>query len=355
MYKKKIKIIICGVILSLTFNINSVFAMPNNIETNTDININTSINNQNNIINSNIVERKNDLIEKIQILDSQIEKNIIELNKTKENIKQTEEEIELLNKRNIETKNKLNKQDKLLGNRIKILGEKESILDYIDLLFSSKNLNSLIINCGYISRIIKTDEISITKLQDKQNNLEEEEKEINNKKEDLNNTKEDLENINENLNDKKNEQIKLLNELNNTFCQNTNIQEDNKYLDIVNNYLKDSDGCPEAVEIASQFLGVPYLWGGTTPSGFDCSGFTQYVYNKLGKSIPRIAEDQQNVGIDVPMDELKPGDLLFFGRPAHHVTIYTGNGIMIHSPHTGDVVKFSKIDFNTITNAKRIL
>jgi peptidoglycan DL-endopeptidase CwlO len=88
--------------------------------------------------------------------------------------------------------------------------------------------------------------------------------------------------------------------------------------------------------IASGFAGVPYVWGGTTPQGFDCSGFTQYVFAKLGKSLPRTAEDQRQAVSRVSSPQ--PGDLVFFGSPAYHVGIYAGGGMMWDAPHTGAVV-----------------
>ena len=88
--------------------------------------------------------------------------------------------------------------------------------------------------------------------------------------------------------------------------------------------------------IAAQYAGTPYLWGGTTPAGFDCSGFTQYVFNKLGISLPRTAEDQRLAATRVTNPQ--PGDLVFFGAPAHHVGIYAGGGMMWDSPHSGSSV-----------------
>ena len=87
------------------------------------------------------------------------------------------------------------------------------------------------------------------------------------------------------------------------------------------------------VNIARGLLGIPYVYGGTTPAGFDCSGFTSYVFGKAGISLPRTAAAQQAAA--TPVSNPQPGDLVFFGAPAWHVGIYTGNGMMIDSPRAG--------------------
>ena len=100
------------------------------------------------------------------------------------------------------------------------------------------------------------------------------------------------------------------------------------------------------IEYAAQFLGTPYVYGGSTPSGFDCSGFTSYVFANTVGSIPRVAQAQFDATTRVSMSELKPGDLVFFGSSASsisHVGIYVGDGKFIHSPHTGDVVKYDSL------------
>lgn len=107
------------------------------------------------------------------------------------------------------------------------------------------------------------------------------------------------------------------------------------------------------ISYASNFLGVPYVWGGTTPAGFDCSGFVKYVYAHFGVTLPRVAAAQQMVGTYVSRSDLQPGDLVFFGEPAHHVGIYVGNGYMIHAPHTGDVVKIAPLN-SDFSNGRRI-
>lgn len=100
---------------------------------------------------------------------------------------------------------------------------------------------------------------------------------------------------------------------------------------------------------AYSLIGTPYVWGGKSliDGGFDCSGFTQYVYNKVGISLSRISKDQATQGTSVTFNNLQPGDLVFYSFEQNgiisHVGIYVGQGRMIHSPKSGDTVKFTDI------------
>ncbi len=99
-------------------------------------------------------------------------------------------------------------------------------------------------------------------------------------------------------------------------------------------------GHPDAASVAARYLGVPYLWGGATPAGFDCSGLVVWVYAQLGIALPHYTGALWGLGVPVPRDELQSGDLVFFDG-LDHVGIYIGAGQFIHAPHTGDVVRVS--------------
>ncbi|MDR0266905.1 C40 family peptidase [Paenibacillus sp.] len=116
----------------------------------------------------------------------------------------------------------------------------------------------------------------------------------------------------------------------------------------------------QIVATGKQFLGVPYKFGAKSgiTSAFDCSSFTQYIFKKYGINLPRSSKEQSNVGTYVPRNQLKPGDLVFFYSPIHHVGVYMGNGKVLHTFGKGGVT-ISDMNsgwWNTnYTTARRVL
>ena len=99
-----------------------------------------------------------------------------------------------------------------------------------------------------------------------------------------------------------------------------------------------------ALNTALAQQGKPYAWGGSGPNSFDCSGLTSFTYKAAGISLPRTSKAQAGVGAPVARNALQPGDLVFFYSPVSHVGIYIGDGLMVHAPTAGDVVKVTSVD-----------
>ncbi len=124
--------------------------------------------------------------------------------------------------------------------------------------------------------------------------------------------------------------------------------------------LAQQDRDQPVLALARQHLGLPYLWGGLSPLGLDCSGLVHLVHRELGVVVPRDAHDQQAACIPIALDQVQAGDLYFFardGKPAHHVGIVTEPGSMIHAPETGQGIAEEPLDpdrLATLSGAGRL-
>ncbi|MEU3572056.1 NlpC/P60 family protein [Kitasatospora sp. NPDC036755] len=110
-----------------------------------------------------------------------------------------------------------------------------------------------------------------------------------------------------------------------------------------------------ALSKAMSKQGSPYVWGATGSTTFDCSGLMVWSYGQAGVSLPRTSQEQGHYGTRVPsLDQAQPGDLVIYGSDMHHVGMYIGNGMVVHAPHTGDVVKVMKADAMPINTIRRV-
>ena len=116
----------------------------------------------------------------------------------------------------------------------------------------------------------------------------------------------------------------------------------------------DDDVLNQVIQTAATYMGIPYVWAGDRPStGFDCSGFTRYVFAQHGIDLPHFSGYQAAMGVAVDLQNIQPGDLVAFGNPVYHVGLYIGDGKFIQAPHTGDVVKISALSERTDLSAIR--
>ena len=108
----------------------------------------------------------------------------------------------------------------------------------------------------------------------------------------------------------------------------------------------DNTTAKQAAEVARKMVGTPYIYGGNSPSGFDCSGLVQYSYSRAGLPVPRTTKAQRQSSVSISSQALRPGDLVFFdqqGRKSSHVGIYVGDGRFVHAPSSGKRVRVDKL------------
>ncbi|MBL4938351.1 C40 family peptidase [Clostridium sp. YIM B02515] len=320
----------------------------------------------------NAQDKRFDIEQNIENLDNQIEDTMNQIQENKKQINKTQEEI-----KNSESELKKSEQDikaeqDLFNKRIRAIYI-NGIDGYLNIILESKGFNDFLSRVETLRSIVELDEKITSNIRSKQ-------EELNNKKKSLNDQNTKLLALNDEnvkkmdkLKASKDQQSKLIDEAKkqeNLYASAVNesqaqLNETLKQIEAIRQatpkYTPSRGAVPASsnavVAYASNFLGTPYLWGGTSPSGFDCSGFTQYVYRHFGISLGRTTYDQIKNGYSVSRDELQPGDLVFYGRGGSptHMGIYIGNGMYIHSPRTGDVIKISSYNRADYIIARRVM
>lgn len=381
----------------------TAFATPNESELN-------SARSQYEALQAKVDEINNQIRELNVKIDPLIDK--IETNK--QTMKSIEQQIETTNTEIETAKVEIAKQEDVLDDRVRELYKSGGTSNYLMILFSANSISDLFSKMEAANRIVEMDKKVVKELETKQEELTENIKSLETKRNEIVKINEETEKTVSEFNVVKEEQevlaaqakaeqdafekeflvdieravvaddIALINSypsdistLNGAISRLRNIRDkqlkspivknevdnaiesaksqvENLKIQSVPNRGESSASGQAIVDYAYQFLGIDYVYGGTTPvPGFDCSGFTSYVYrNAAGIEITRTTYTQKNQGVSVPYSQMQVGDLVFTSGYGH-VGIYVGGGKFIHAPQTGDVVKVSNI--TNFVEARRIL
>jgi peptidoglycan DL-endopeptidase CwlO len=377
MIKKFIKYMVATTVLATTIQATPAFANPEVPVTNGQINA----------VNQNI----DDLETKFQQLDNEISLSIEKSQILNEKIVTQQEKIKETEIEIIKADEDLANHKEVYSERLKSIQEKgnQSVVTYAEVLLSAGSISEFFNRFTAISKIIENDNELLEGLREKEVTLKEVKEQLQNHINELEKNKVALateqkqieeykQQISQELEAAKGEleilraqqEAQLAAEqalresaietqqqsqpqasvTTQSTAQATTQASSPSVAPIINSATANS-----VIATAKQYLGVPYVWGGSTPSGFDCSGFTSYVFRSVGISLPRTSSAQQNVGTRISLSQVQPGDLVFRGSPAYHVGIYIGGGQYIHAPQTGDVVKIAPFNPSKFSTASRIL
>lgn len=318
-------------------------------------------------------QQKQELQIKVEKLDDQISQVMNQISSNKKDIEKINNSIEE-NKENLkQAEENIDAQQQLFNQRARAMYI-NGVNSYLGVILNSSSLSDFLSRIDTVKRVMSSDKNVINDLRSKKEQLAEQKEQLNNENNKLMALKSDNENKLVRLNSDKSTQSKLIVELDSKEktleSASANINNDGQQVVLAANNVqkirelsptisRGSSAAPASsnsiVAYASNFIGVPYVWGGTSPSGFDCSGLVQYVYSHFGISLPRTSQAQQGVGTSVSRQNLQPGDLVFFGSPAYHVGIYVGNGSYINAPKTGDYVKIASVDRPDFSGGRRII
>lgn len=314
-------------------------------------------------------KKREDLEITVEKMDNQIEGLMKNIGDTKKKIAKTKEDIELVEKDIDKAETDIKDEQELFNKRVRAMYV-SGAGSYLDIILEAKGLSDLISKVEAVKKVIELDNKIIADLNVKKQNIEKKKEVLDNENNKLLALKADNEKKLAEINNKRKEQDKLVAELRSQErMYASKISESQSYINSAMAQINSirhsapkynpsrgsaSISSNSIVAYASNFLGTPYEWGGNGPSTFDCSGYVKYVYEHFGISLPRVAEDQQNVGTAVSRDELQPGDLVFFGSPAHHVGIYVGDNCYMHAPRTGDVIKISPLNRSDFSGGRRV-
>ncbi|MDT8717295.1 C40 family peptidase [Clostridium sp. 19966] len=323
--------------------------------------------------NSDKIKQINDITSKLSDIDNQISDLTVKISKNKTDLNTTEANISETQKNIQETQDSLDKQQELLDKRIRQM-YKNGSTGYLGVILEASSFSDLFNRVEAVDKMSTYDNNVMAETKQKKEELQNKKKQLDVDKAkivkltaDYNSQQSDLKNTKASekaVLDKMTKEYRVI-DANVTSLRNQ-IQVENDKAKLAAQQLEAAQkqaastgalnrgssfvvSSNSVVSFAEQFLNVPYVYGGSSPSGFDCSGLMQYVYAHFGVDLPRVAQDQAGVGTAVSKDALQPGDLVFFGSAGNitHVGMYVGGGSFIEAPYTGANVRISDLSYRS--------
>lgn len=293
-------------------------------------------------------------IQNIQEYDSEIESDMDKLNTLKEQILEKENDIKENQSKLEAAQIHVNEMEDQLSTRLNVIqingGFEATPLQYLDALFTSGDILDALKKLSLITQICTSDKNLILEAKKSRSQLLDIKSDIEKEKEELQKNEDDLDKQIKDLENNKNDLLKYIQE------NNLLLNGDEGITVPVTLPSDISDIAKSIIEESEKYLKVPYLWGGESPEGFDCSGLIQYVFKAKGIDVPRTSQEQQNFAKPISVTEIKPGDLVFNKiSDSTHVGMYIGYDMYIQAPHTGDIVKISKLSTSNMKYAGRVL
>lgn len=292
----------------------------------------------------------------INALDQQLDVAAEAYNRVKDELDTITEKVDVTRQRLYEIKISLRQRRELLNNRAAAL-YKNGRTSMLEVLLETKDFADFLDKADYVARVTQNDSKLIKRIRITRDSVAEIEHEFAEQQRQQQGLLEQAQARKSEVETRLNERQALLNSLNQDIQRLLEEETRARAAETAELERQARDvlvAAPEAglAKTALKYLGVVYHWAGEGPGRcptgehricFDCSGLTQYVYKLHGISLPHNAAMQFNRGVKIPLSQARPGDLVFFGMPPHHVGMYLGNDMFVHAPRTGDVVKVSKL------------